>query len=243
MELVSRYIDAQSGQNPFYTCIEGLTICTPASLAGLIISCTSLLSASPCKERTATFGDQCHRYSAGQALLVSVEMPGFGTVAEARPTEPYLGVILELDLAILRSVAGELPSLPEPSHQLSSGVFVTDFNGQLTDCTARLLRLLYTLDAIPFLFPAIMCEISYWLLTGPHGREVTRVTLTNNHERSHPPKHPLSQRSLAEPVRIATLASSAQLSPSAFHRQFRAITSITPLHTRSSFVFRKHAAS
>jgi hypothetical protein len=38
-----------------------------------------------------------------------------------------------------------------------------------------------TPKAIPILFPAIMREICYWLLTGPHGGEVMRVTLANSH--------------------------------------------------------------
>jgi transcriptional regulator GlxA family with amidase domain len=42
------------------------------------------------------------------------------------------------------------------------------------------------------------------------------------------PIHTLRDR-FAEPVRIDDLASIAQLSPSAFHRQFKAITSMTPL--------------
>lgn len=34
------------------------------------------------------FGDKRFDYKAGQALVVSVEMPAFGTVAEASPSEP-----------------------------------------------------------------------------------------------------------------------------------------------------------
>lgn len=50
---------------------------------------------------------------------------------------------------------------------------------------------------------------------------------------SHPQKvisaiHTLRDR-FAERVRIDELASAARMSPSAFHRQFKAITSMTPL--------------
>jgi hypothetical protein len=58
---------------------------------------------------------------------------------------------------------------------------VTDFGGPLTDCVLRLVRLLGTPAAIPMLYPAIMREICYWLLTGPHGGEVARMTLANSH--------------------------------------------------------------
>jgi AraC-like DNA-binding protein len=229
-ELVTRYTEAQPGPSPFFTAIEGLTILRSdhqRRANPLVYKPALCITVQGAK--SATFGDQRHHYSAGQALLVSVEMPGFGTVTEASSAKPYLGIILELDLAILRAVATELAAPPSPSDSLGCGVFVTDFDGPLADCTLRIVRLLDTPTAIPVLYPAIMREISYWLLSGPHGGEVAAMTLCNNHEhRILQAIHSLRDR-FAEPVRIADLASIAQLSPSAFHRQFKAVTSMTPL--------------
>ena len=132
----------------------------------------------------ATFGNRRIEYGAGQALVVSVEMPAFGRVAEASPSEPYLGVIIEFDPAIMREVAEGLDAPPGPGRDLGPGVFVTDFSGPLVDCALRMVRLLETPKAIPILYPAIMREICYWLLTGPHGGEVMRMTLANSHAQS-----------------------------------------------------------
>jgi len=72
-------------------------------------------------------------------------------------------------------------------------------------------------------------KICYWLLTGPHGGDVAKMTMANNHaQRVIKAIHVLRDR-FAEPVRIEELASIAKMSPSAFHRQFRALTSMTPL--------------
>jgi transcriptional regulator GlxA family with amidase domain len=55
------------------------------------------------------------------------------------------------------------------------------------------------------------------------------MTLATNHtQRVIKAIHALRDR-FAESVRIEELASIAQLSPSAFHRQFKALTSMTPL--------------
>jgi AraC-like DNA-binding protein len=229
-ELIKRYTEAQPGQSPFFTAVGGLTIlCSDHQRRANPLVYKPALCITVQGAKSATFGDQRHHYSAGQALLVSVEMPGFGTVTEASPAKPYLGIILELDLAILRAVASELADPPKPSENIGRGVFVTDFDGPLADCTLRIVRLLDTPTAIPVLYPAIMREISYWLLSGPHGGDVARMTLCNNHEhRILQAIHFLRDR-FAEPVRIGDLASIAQLSPSAFHRQFKAVTSMTPL--------------
>jgi transcriptional regulator GlxA family with amidase domain len=101
------------------------------------------------------------------------------------------------------------------------GAFVTDFSGPLSDCVLRMVRLLETPRAIPILYPAIMREICYWLLTGPHGGEVIKVTLANSHAQNVISAiHTLRDR-FAEPLRINELASIARMSPSAFYRQFK----------------------
>jgi len=132
------------------------------------------------------FGDRRIAYRAGQALVVSVEMPAFGTVAEASPTEPYLGVIIEFDLLLMHEVMDGLETLPRVSREVRRGVFVTNFDGPLADCALRMVRLLETPQAIPVLHPAIMREICYWLLTGPHGGEVINMTRGKNDEGEEP---------------------------------------------------------
>jgi len=230
VKTVRRYTDAQSGESPFITAIEGLVILRsfhekrPTHLLFKPALCITVQGA-----KRATFGDKRFEYRAGQALLVSVEIPGFGTVVAASPDEPFLGIILELNLAVMREVLSELDTPPRPSDRVTSGVFVTDFDGPLADCALRTMRLLDTPKAISVLYPTIMREICYWLLTGPHGGEVVKMVLANSHEqRVIKAIHALRDR-FAEPIRIDELASIAQLSPSAFHRQFKAITSMTPL--------------
>ena len=229
-ELVGRYTEAQPGQSPFTTCVAGLTILrSDHQRRANPLLYKPALCITVQGSKSAVFGDKCHQYGPGQAMLVSVEMPGFGTVTEASPDKPYLGVILELDLAALRAVASELANPPRPSEPTEGGVFVTDFDGPLMDCTLRLLRLLDTPGAIPVLYPAIMREISYWLLSGPHGGGVIRMTLSNDHEHRILQAIHYLRDHFAESVRIGDLAAIALLSPSAFHRQFKAVTAMTPL--------------
>jgi AraC-like DNA-binding protein len=80
----------------------------------------------------------------------------------------------------------------------------------LADCALRAVRLLDTPKAIPMLYPAIMREICYWLLTGPHGGEVAKMMLANSHaQRVIRAIHTLRDR-FAGPVRVDELALIAQ---------------------------------
>jgi AraC-like DNA-binding protein len=161
--------------------------------------------------------------------VIGVETPSVCRVFEASPGEPCLVLAFELDLAIMRSVAEGLEAPPRASGEVGRGVFVTDFQGPLADCALRLVRLLDTPKAIPTLYPVIMREIGYWLLTGPHGGDVVRMTLANSpSQRVISAMHSLRSR-FREAVRIEDLAGIARMSPSAFHRQFKALTSLTPL--------------
>jgi transcriptional regulator GlxA family with amidase domain len=89
--------------------------------------------------------------------------------------------------------------------------------------------LLDTPEAIAILAPMIMRELCYWLLSGPHGGDIASLALASNHvARVVAAIHALRER-YAQTLRIDELAAIAQMSPSAFHRQFKALTSMTPV--------------
>ena len=177
----------------------------------------------------AVFGGRHLDYRAGQALVVSVESPALGRVAQASPEEPYLGIIIEFDTAIMRDVAETIGAAPSAHPSADSGVFVTNFDGPLADCTLRLMRLVDTPAAIPMLRPTIMREVAYWLLSGPHASEIARMVLTEHHaHRVIAAIHYLRDH-FNHPMRVEDLAARARMSASAFHRQFRSITAMTPL--------------
>ena len=229
-ETLLRYTDSQPGESPFATPIPGLGVLRsehPQPPSHRIARPALCIVAQGAK--WASFGGHRLEYRAGQALLIGVETPSIGRVVQASPEEPCLVLVLELDLAIMRSVADDLEMPPKPRGDPAQGVFVTDFQGPLADCALRLASLLFMPKAIATLYPGIMREICYWLLTGPHGGDVARLALKNS------PSQPLIRAlndlrgRFRETVRIETLAHIASLSPSAFHRQFKALTGMTPL--------------
>jgi AraC-like DNA-binding protein len=230
IDAVTRYTDAQSGENPYVTTVEGLTILRsnletrPNHLIHKPALCIVAQGA-----KATTFGNRRFDYKAGQALVVSIETPAFGRVIEASPDKPFLGIVIELNLSIMREVVETLKTLPDSGVAARSAVFVANFDGPLADCALRMVRLVDTPQAIPMIYPLLMREISYWLLSGPSGGEIARLALAGSHsQRVMNAIHSLRER-FAESVSIEDLARTAQMSASAFHREFKAITSMTPL--------------
>lgn len=176
----------------------------------------------------ATFGGERLEYKEGEALVVGVATPSVGRVVQASREAPCLVLAFEFDPAVMREVAEGLGIQPAMRHNAARGSFVVDFTGPLAECAVRLARLLGQPEAMSALYPLLMREICYWLLAGPQGREIMSLCLTISpsgrimdaihHLRGH----------FREPVRVEQLAAVAQLSPTAFHRQFKALTLMTP---------------
>ena len=230
VEVVTRYTNARIGRSVFATAIKGLAILRsdrpkrPSHRIFKPALCVVVQGA-----KCTTFGNKRFDYRAGQALVVSLEIPSYGRVVEASPDKPYLSVVVEFDLPTMREVMEGLGDLARPKGEVGGGVFVTDFDGPAADCVLRMVRLLDTPRAIPVLYPSLMRELCYWLLTGPRGGDIARIVLANGHDQRVLAAIQTLRARFAEPVRIEELARGARMSPSAFHRQFKALTSLTPL--------------
>jgi AraC-like DNA-binding protein len=227
---ILKYTEEQVGESPFVTPVEGLTILRSdrvKPITHLIYKPALCIVVQGAK--WAMFGSTRLEYGAGQALVVDIEMPGMGRVVEASPGKPYLGVIVEFDLAIMHEIAVQMSGRVTSRAGASARIFVLDIDERLADCVLRLVRLLQTPEAIPVLYPLIMREMSYWLLSGRHGSEIAGI----GYAKGHPQPiikaiHSLRDR-FREPVRIEELAQIARLSLSSFHRQFKSVTLMTPL--------------
>jgi AraC-like DNA-binding protein len=159
---------------------------------------------------------------------VALEVPAIGHVTVASEAKPYIGINLDLDPAILQEVIEVLEKPPRIGDG-AVGLFVAEVDDELNDSMVRLLKLLDRPEAIPVLYPAIMHEISYWLLTGPHGGEVAKLALPDGHARRVSSAIRLLRDNFDKPVHMDELAEAARMSPSSFYQHFKTLTSMTPL--------------
>ena len=167
-------------------------------------------------------------YAAGEALVVALEVPALGHVTVASEAAPYIGINLDLDPAILQEVLAAMPTPPRPGDG-AVGLFVARVDAQLDDSMLRLVKLLDRPEAVPVLYPSLMREIAYWLLSGPHGGEIAKLALPDGHARRVAGAIRLLRDNFAKPTRMEELADAARMSPSSFYQHFKTLTSMTPL--------------
>jgi AraC-like DNA-binding protein len=230
-QALGRYMDAQGGDDGLYrTPIDGLMLMrasAPAMPHHVIYRPALCVVAQGAKQ--VMLGETVFDYGEMQALIVNVELPALGKVTRASVEEPYLAFALCFDVGIMREVLQDLPQSPQPSGEPGLGLFVDDLSPPLADCVLRLVRMLETPQAIPVLYPSVMREICFWLLTGPHGGEVSKLALPNSHTQRITDAIYVLRDDFAQPISIERLAAAARMSPSSFHQHFKALTAMTPL--------------
>lgn len=227
------FIHAHGGQGQmFLTPIEDIVVMRnrahmePAEAQHMLYTPALCVVAQGAKQ--ITIGDDVFDYEAGSALVVSVEIPALGRVSKATPAKPYLGMTIGFDIAIMREVMERLETPPSPGAD-RLGVFVEQLSEPLQDCITRLARLLTTPEAIPVLYPAIMRELCYWLLTGPNGGEVCKIVRAESHTRRIADSIYFLRKNFDRQIRVEEMAAAANMSMSSFHHHFRTVTALTPV--------------
>ncbi|MCR9244669.1 MAG: AraC family transcriptional regulator [bacterium] len=175
-------------------------------------------------KRTTT-GRSSRTLTGGEFVIVSHHLPVVARIVTAERRRPYMAVVLDLDLAIMRSFA--LRSAATGSRR-SAALAAGRAGRSLCDAVSRLLELREADDAA-VLGPLVVRELHYLALRAPQGA-VLRQLLQRD---SHASRVGQATAYLAEhyrgPIVVAELAKSVGMSPASFHAHFRALTKTTPL--------------
>jgi AraC-like DNA-binding protein len=184
-------------------------------------------------------GDKTYSYSAGQYLVISLELPISARVTRASVVEPFLSFGFQLRAAEIATLLLEdATSTAQPGTQTgirpaaqpdNSGVAISHSTPDLLDAVYRLVRLIDRPNDIAVLRPMVEREIHWRLLNGPQGALIRQIGLADSR---------LSQISRAvtwirlhfnKTLATEDLAAMAGMSLSTFHRNFRAVTTMSPL--------------
>ena len=100
---------------------------------------------------------------------------------------------------------------------------------EVADAALRLLRLLERPGALPVLQAPLLRELHYWLLAGRHGAAIRQLGWPGSHAERIARAVARLRAEFSRPWAVEELADVAGMSASAFHRHFRATTSLSPL--------------
>jgi len=176
--------------------------------------------------KRVTFGTRAFDFAAGHSLLITADIPTVSQITRASAAAPYYSLVLELDPAVIADLVAQMgpPTTDDPGP-----VRVHPTEPEVADAALRLLQLLDTPDALTVLQAQRIRELHYWLLAGRHGHAIRRLGWPDGHVQRIARAVKLLRRDYACPLPVDALATEAGMSASAFHRHFKAITSLSPL--------------
>jgi AraC-like DNA-binding protein len=183
-------------------------------------------------------GGSIHDYGPGQYLIASVDLPVSARFNDASPDRPALGFGLELRPEViaelmLNPAAAEFVR-PARGPASPPAIAVGEVGEHLLDAVTRMLRLLDRPRDIPVLAPLIEREILWLLMSDEHGATVRQLGLADSSLNRVRHVVRWMREHFAETQRVEELASLARMSPSAFHRAFHAVTSMSPIQYQKS---------
>lgn len=172
-------------------------------------------------------------YSAGRYLSVFLPMPIVVEACKVNPADPILLLAIKPDLNKFADIILKLEKLGSPigkGAKAAPALYTSVMSDALLDTLIKLLRILDNPTETALLFDGIMNELYYYILcddrTGSirnllkHQGKLQQIARAVTHINTY----------LHEPVVIEDLASLANMSVSNFHKSFKEIMQVTPLH-------------
>lgn len=174
-------------------------------------------------------GGEGYAYNAERFMITSLDLPANSEVIAASATQPCVGLGLKLDIRQLAELIAQDLDPPKLGRSPQTSVGVGEITVALLEPFVRLLRLLDEPAAIPVIAPLIKREIHYRLLATDQAPRLRQIVSVGS--RSHRVAKAIDWLKLnyAAPLRIESLATRIQMSPSGLHHHFRQLTGMSPL--------------
>lgn len=173
--------------------------------------------------------EKSFEYGETDYLIASMNLPVVGQIIKASPESPYLSLKLEFTQGQILEVLNESNLQINSKENGKRALFVGQMELTLMDAVLRLTRLLDTPKDIPFLAPLIIKEILYKLLQGPYGVTLGQIALEESSTYRISNAIETIIQNYDQPLRVEKLAEIAHMSVSTFHRNFKAVTEMSPI--------------
>lgn len=228
LRVARKYADAHLNKEGVATTpIPGVFILSETAPSMLQFAITKPLLALVLQGRKrVTMGSHTFDFGMGESLLVTMDVPTVSQVITASAATPYYSFVVELDAAVITELVGDMDKL-EASPDLP--VRVDQIEEDVAETALHLLKLLDRPHALKILGRQLVRELHYWLLSGRYGKSMRALGNTDSHARRIARAVDIIRAKYDQSLRIKTLADTAGMSISVFHKHFRNVTTLTPL--------------
>ena len=201
-------------------------------------------------QKQASIGAEPYEYGRGDFLLSCVDMPSAMRV-NVDDGKPYLAIIIELDIPLLAQLFDEIdggepaPVVSEqeqpdtPQEEQASAMFghgrtsgsirIGDVTPEMLNAFLRLAQISNDKKKARFVAPLILREIHYYLASGPFGQYLRAFYDSSSQSRQIARAVTYMREHCSQRLRIEHLARMTNMAESTFNRNFKKVTSLSPL--------------
>jgi len=165
-------------------------------------------------------------FGAGESLLLSMDVATTSQVTRASILEPYVALMLDLDLSVTANLTVEMSAASSAG---SDSARIERTDAEVATAALQLMQLIRRPMSLSLLREQVLRELHYWLLAGQHGAAIRSLGKPDSAAPRIARTVAVIRAEFAKPLRVEQLAAVAGMSPSAFHQHFRNVTSMTPL--------------
>lgn len=230
--MIARLLD---DHDDLVTSIPGLTLNrrTSVSAPGSYLYEPSLSMIVQGSKRVV-LGDATYLYDESRFLLTAVNLPTITQVLAATPEEPYISILLTLDLVAAKQMIADVDLAERDAAAEGTGMATGPATAALFGALTRLIELLDTPKDIPILGDLIQREFLYRVLTSPAGARLRQIVRLGTQGNRIACAINWLRDNYARPLRIEELAEASGMGVSTLHHHFRLLTAMSPLQ------FQKH---
>ena len=177
-------------------------------------------------------GGQVYEYNRDNYLVLTVPLPA-ECETHASKEEPLLLMFLDIDMGILNRIIGQMDD--QIDHALlkrgkkHQGLFLAQATPEIKDPVVRLLRALLSPMESSVIGPGILHELLFRIMCGENSSSLYALAMKNTNLSRVGKALKQIHGNYREPIDVDKLSGLVNMSPSAFHRSFKEVTSSSPI--------------
>lgn len=179
--------------------------------------------------KSVMVGEDIYSYEASQIAVYSVDVPVAAQITRASQAEPYLTLKIDLDAQKIADLTAKVFPHGLPQTRDNQALYVGQADARIIDAATRLLELMAQPVDAELLAPLAIEEILIRLLRSSIGSRVAQIGQADSSVQRIAKAVTWLRAHFDQPVNVEQIAHLVNMSVSSFHRQFKAVTSMSPL--------------
>lgn len=179
-------------------------------------------------EKEVIGGTEKYRYTAGDCVISSINIPTTGRIVKATKDEPFLALMLELNNSIIADFISQM-SDAEKCEISTKSMEVMPAENDLLNAFLHLLELEKNPERQKVIAPMIIKEIHYILLTSPFKNILKSINTKGTPANQIANAITWLKDNYKENLSVKELSKKFNMTESSFYRHFNRITTLSPL--------------